>query len=354
MLGYLLFGLTAIAYLLLCILVLQPAPSGNDQTFGWSYSAFVLIVAYCITSLILTIYISANGGFAWLSESSIKRNIGVAIIWLGIIAGVVYCTLERTDYSKFYQITGFVRLFSNVIYYATIWLPLLMLIPYFLFLKPEWWETFSLNLLKFPLLFASLIGFLCFLSPKIMANILKPYKEYSPKELAFNEAMSNINKYQDVSPLLYYTSKSYDEKLRNAALTKIKANKNLEVELIDILESGSANTCYQVYDFLDENEIAQPERFIEPIIKSFATITADTYENIVNPYKSGMFNVEVLLRVLDKQFKGNTAVFKPHLIKLQEVMATSPAESRNYGDIKQINEELNKYREEVKKWLVSH
>lgn len=271
-----------------------------------------------------------------------------------MVAGVVYCTMERTDYNKFYQLTGFVRLLSHVIYYGAIWSPLLMLVPYFLFLKPEWRDTFSPDLFKISLVFASLLGFLLLMSPKIMSGILKSYKPFDQKELAFNEGMNNIEKYQSVSSLLYYTSKNYDEKLRSAALTKIKANKNMEAELIDILERGQSFTCYQVYAFWDENKTEHPERFIEPIIKSFSTITADTHEGIVNPYKGGMFNVEILLRVLDEQFKDSIAVFKPHILKLQEVMATPPAESRVYDDKEQVNKELYKYRLEVKNWLDAH
>ena len=352
MLGYFLFGLTALVYLLICVLVLQPASSGGDQ-YGSAYSAFVVIVAYGVCSLLLTMNITANGGFNWISDTVIKRNIGVAVLWFGMVVGVVYCIGGKTGFHKYYQLTGFVRLLSHVISYAGIWLPLLMLIPYFLFLKPEWRDTLSPNLFKIPLLLASVAGFLLLMTPKIMSGILKSYKKFDAKELAFNKARENIEKYEAVSSLLYYTDKSYDEKLRSAALTKIKVIKNIESELIDILERGGSS-CYRVYAFLDDNKTGHPKRFIEPIIKSFSTITADTQEGIVNPYKRGMFNVEILLRVLDEQFKDSIAVFKPHILKLQEVMETPPAKSRVYDDVEQVNKELYKYRESVKNWLNSH
>lgn len=351
MFGYLCFGLTVLVYFVLCVFVLQPAPSGGDQTYGWAYSAFMLMAAYIVCSLLLTINITVNGGFDWISNAAIKRNICVGIFWLVMIAGVYYCGLGRPEYHKFYPLTGNVRLLSHIIYYGAIWLPLFMLIPYLLFLKPEWRETLSPILYKIPLILGCVLGLLLIISPKIMSGILKSYKAFDENELAFNKAMKNIDGYQDVMSLLYYTSEDYDVKIRDAALHKIKATKKWEDEMIGILERS---TPYGVYNFLVENKIEHPERFIEPIIKSFSTIIADMHEDLINPYKNRIFKVGILLKVLDEQFNDNIAVFKPHILKLQEVMETPPAKSRAYGDVKEFNETLYKYREEIKNWLARH
>ncbi len=348
MFGYLLFVLTVLVYIVLSLFVLQPAPSGSDQNYGWASSALVLLTAYGVCSLLLTINITVKGGFNWISDATLKRNVVVAILWLGMVVGVVYCTF-KPEYHKFYQLTGFVRLLSLVISYGVTWLPLLMLIPYYLFLKPEWRDTLFPNLFKILLVFASVVGFLLPIAPKI---ILESYKKFDERELAFNEAMNNIKKYKAVMSLLYYTSKSYDEQIRSAALAKIKANKHLEDELIHILEWS--NNPYSVFEFLDENKVEHPERFIEPILKSFPTMTADMKEGIESAYKTGAFDVGPLLRVLEGQFNDSIAVFKPHILKLQEVMETPPAKNREYNDPKKSNEELYKYREEVKNWLARH
>lgn len=352
MIGYLIFGITLIIYIALSSFVLQPAPRGGDYTIGYAYAAFTLIAAYGLSSLLLTINITASGGFNWISDSTFKRNAAVAILWLGTVAGVVYCTIGRTEYHKYYHLTGSVRLLSYIIYYGATWLPLLMLVPYFLFLKHEWQDTFFPNLFKIPLVLACVLGFLLLLTPKIMSDILlKPFKKLDEHELAFNHAMKNIEKYQAVVSLLYYLGKEYDVPIRNAALSKIKANKNLENELIAILERLSP---YGAYYFLDENKIEHPERFTEPIIKSFSTIIADMHEDIVNPYKGVAFDVAILLRVLDGQFKGSIEVFKPHILKLQEVMKTPLAKNRYYGNTEQCNEAIYKNRKEVKNWLDKH
>lgn len=275
----------------------------------------------------------------------------VAIFWLGMMAAALF-TVERTELHKYYQLTGFVRSLSFVISYSAIWLPLLILIPYYYFLKPEWQDTSPPILFKIPLILGCILGFLLFLAPPKMSDFLsKSFKKFDERELAFNHAMDNIEKYQDVGSLLYYTSHEYDEQIRSAALTKIKASKNLEDELIAILEHG---TPYSVFNFLEENKVEQPERFVEPIVKTFSKMNADMHEGIVSPYKGGAIDVGPLLRVLEGQFKGSIAVFKPHILKLQEVMETPPAKSRAYDDPKKCNEELYKYREDVKNWLARH
>ncbi|MGB5032939.1 MAG: hypothetical protein WBO76_12525 [Saprospiraceae bacterium] len=198
------------------------------------------------------------------------------------------------------------------------------------------------------LVIASALGFLKLTTPKL---ILKSYKKFDEKELAFNKAMDNINSYSAVMSLLYYTCKSYDEPIRNAALTKIKACKRLEEDLIDILEKD--RTAYDVFNFLDDNKVDHPERFIEPIIKNLTNINKEMRESITDPYSS-IYDIDVLLRVLEGQFKDSTSKFKPHILKLQEILETPPAKNRVYADTEKSNQTLFKNREEVKNWLARH
>lgn len=102
MFSYLIFGLTVLVYIVLGLFVLQPTPTGSDQNYGWASSALVLIIAYGICSLLLNIIITANSSFNWISHAILTRNVLVAIIWLGMMAGAIYCTL-KPEYHKIYQ-----------------------------------------------------------------------------------------------------------------------------------------------------------------------------------------------------------------------------------------------------------
>ena len=68
-----------------------------------------------------------------------------------------------------------------------------MLIPYYLFLKPEWRDTLSLNLFKILLVFASVVGFLLPIAPKI---ILKSYKKFD--EVCSHYFFDNIGTGKDI------------------------------------------------------------------------------------------------------------------------------------------------------------
>ncbi|HPN69803.1 MAG TPA: hypothetical protein PLZ32_09805 [Saprospiraceae bacterium] len=356
MLGYFLYGLTLIAYILVIITVLQPHHSGgSDAAYGAAMSILFVTVAFILTSLLLTVNITMQGGFNWISDSLLKRNITVAIVWLGIMIGVSFFLLHHTEFHRYYQLSGFARFLSYMLSYGAIWLPLLMLVPYYLFIKNEWAHSFTPNLFKIPLVMASLIGFSLVMKPKIISNYFRSFRAFDKSELDFKDAMDRMKKYPDVSSLLYYTSKSNEEAVRNAAITKIKTTKNLEAELIKVLEKGNPFTCMNAYNFLVENKVQNPELFIEPIIKSFDKLIAETHEGIVNPYKGGPLDIEVVLLVLDEQFKDSAPKFKPSILKLQEVMETPPARSRQQpGELEQAKETINKNKEQIKLWLDAH
>jgi hypothetical protein len=47
-------------------------------------------------------------------------------------------------------------------------------------------------------------------------------------------------------------------------------------------------------------------------------------------------------------------LFKPSILKLQEVMETPPAKTRQHDDPEECNETLYKNREGIKNWLAKH
>lgn len=356
MLGYFLYGLTLIAYILIIITVLQPHHSGgSDAAYGAAMSILFITGAFILTSLLLTVNITVQGGFNWISDSLIKRNITVAILWFGIILGVSVFLLHHTAFHRYYHLTGFARFLSYMLSYGAIWLPLLMMVPYYIFIKNDWTPSFTTTLFKIPLVMASLIGFSLVMKPKIISNYLRSFRAFDKSELDFKDAMERMKKYPDLSSLLYYTSTSNEELVRNAATTKIKAINNLEAELIKVLEQRGAFTCMKAYEFIVANKVQHPELFIAPIIKSFDKLITETHEDIVNPYKGGPYDMEVVFLVLDEQFKDSAAKFKPSILKLQEVMETPPARSRQQpGELEQAKETINKNKARIKLWLDMH
>lgn len=67
MFGYLLFGLTIIVYIVLILHALEPQGTGGDAAYGSAIVALFSIKAFGLCRLFLTIYISVQGGFDWIS-----------------------------------------------------------------------------------------------------------------------------------------------------------------------------------------------------------------------------------------------------------------------------------------------
>jgi hypothetical protein len=134
MFGNLLFGLTTLTYIALTIFNLQKMIATGDRLVGWGIIAFVILAFYVVFSLSLTISIAAKGGFNWLSNSEPLRNTAIGILWLGMVAGVVFCTMIRPEWNTDPS-TGVVRWLSFPVYFGATWLPLLMLFPYAIFIK---------------------------------------------------------------------------------------------------------------------------------------------------------------------------------------------------------------------------
>ncbi len=351
------FALTTLSYIALILFNLQKINATGERLAGWGIIAFVLLAAYIVCSLILTISIAAKGGFNWLSDTVFLRNAGVGLLWLGMMVGMVYCTLLRAEWPAD-QSGGLARWLSVPVYFGAVWLPLLMLLPYAILLNPEWRDTLSPNLYKIPLMLGCVVGLFIWALPGIV-NATRSFsvpQERDESQLAFNNSMNIINNESAIQELLFFTHREQDERLRNAALTKIKAHKDWEDELTSMLQQNNPYDIYWVYAFLDGNQIEHPEQFVTPVNNSIPSLTSKIQESIQDPYKDNLayLNVEVLCRVLDVQFKDSSAVFRPNILKLQGVLETPPAARTGDIDAQKFVETLDQYRLAVKNWLDTH
>ena len=360
MFGNLFFGLTALVYFALIIFNLTKVTATGERLVGWGMLAFVLIAAYIISSLLLTISLASKGAFNWISDSLLLRNSAVAVLWLGLVAGVVFCTSIKADFSSATPVTGPMGWLNLPIYYGGIWLPLLMLVPYAILLSPGWRETLSPNLYKIPLIIGCTIGLVLIAIPKIisMKQSMKAIKESDGGDWAFNTSMRNINNYQEptIRGLLSYTHREQDERLRAAALAKIKSYENWETELISILNQKELSDIYWVYAFLDGNKIEHPDSFIQPIKNSLAVLVPEVQKSLKDPASLtlGYVNIEALCCVLDGQFKYSAALFRPDMSKLQEVLAFNPPARTSKQNKQWFDETLSSYRAAINNWLDSN
>ena len=348
----LLFILTAIIYIALAIFVLQPIQATGERLVGWGYIVLALIAAYIVSSLLLTISMTSEGAFNWVADVASRRNILVAVCWCGLVAGVVICTIAKTEFPNGYKSSGFSCLLTYPFYFGAAWLPLLMLVPYVILLHPEWHHTVSPALYKIPLITGCTIGFLLLIAPNLLSK-MHSLKKYDAG-LDIKNSLGRIENESPLTGLFMFTDKEENEQVRTAALNKIKEHQNLEVELILILEQENPWFFNWVYSYLANYKMEHPERFIQPVNNSIPRLTTTLqYEALGNPWKGEgtyhLLNAEPLFNLLDKEFSDSNAVFKPNILKLQQTMNTQPA--KRDGDKARFDEALNKYRLAVKNWL---
>lgn len=349
MFSNLILGLTVLSYIALLLFNLNRLEGTGDQLVGASFIGFFILVAYVVLSLVLTISVTANGGFNWVSNTILWRNVGVGVLWLGMIAGVVISAMIKADISFGDKLSGIERLFALLFYNGAIWLPLLMLLSYASVLNPEWRFALAPHLVKIPLLLGCAIGLITFATQ----NKLRPWIGSKTADYEINRTLYKIKDAKSVILPLYYINDK-DKRLQDAALMSIKQQKHFEDEFLLIFEENLINSISSVFLFWKDNKIEHPERFIQAINNALPKITSELQEAIESPYKAGLpIDVEVMCLVLDQQFKDSSAVFRSNMLQFQEALAMNPAK-REIGDSEEFNTRLNIYRLAVNNWLDTH
>ena len=376
MTGYFFLGITLIIVIILTLANISE-PKSNPNSMGYdALGLLALGICFTISSLILTLCVGWKGGFDWVSDQSKTRNLWVGIGWLCLVVATFACMILKWDNGKFPSFL--VGLGKS---YGQTWIPLLMLVPYFYLLSADLRASVPPNVYKIPLTIA--FGLTVFITLSFLFVILRMSIQ---KETALNKTvqetkMENMRKYgvknpswvlensmhqieryeeKTVAGLLFYTisdnsawDKDDAEKIRNAAIAKLKSYEYWETDLIHILEGKEIENICSVYRFLDGNKIEHRGNFIQPIKNSLTLLTYEVKKSIKDPsnYELTRINYETVCRVLDAQFKDSTAEFRPNLLMLQQVLDTTPAKRSDTNYAQGFNEIVQKSRIAVKNWL---
>ncbi len=354
MFSNILLALTTINYIGLAILNIQKTNVTGERLMGSGFIGLGLIAAYVLFSLLLTISITSKGGFNWLSSATLSRNFLVGILWLCMIAGVVFCAMLSTEMNTD-QTTGIVRILSKPVYYGSVWLPLLMLIPYAILLNPHWRESIAPGFYKIPLVMACLLGFVIVMIPQIVISMNIRVPKQSVEDWKKENLTPYIEKETSVETLLNYV-KDEEKWVRDLAANRLKSLPNWEDELIVKLQRADGYGHYDfhwVYTFLDQYSVEHPDRFVDPINSSLESITKATEMALAKSFVySGdliLLQIDVVCRVLDHQFKGNSQFFRGNMLSLQKALETPPTDPSQ--NTLEFIEMIKPYQMAVKGWL---
>lgn len=364
MLGNLLIVATLICYGLLANLLLKPAP-GGDYGVGYSFVWLIYMAGIILSTGLLVLNMKLNQCFDWTFASySTYRNVLIFISWIAFNIAVVW----SLDYNSRWipgEFPEFMRWLS--LSKVSIWLPVLMFVPALYLLNAQREAGLAPSWVKLSMTLGFCVSLLIGLgilygfakaSVQRRAAIYEAAKQDSGESWAYTSAMKEIENYHDksVQGLLVYTHREKDERLRKAAVAKIKTFADWESELTQALEKGKLDEVYWVFAFLDGNAVDHPENFIQPVKNSLDRLATELGNSLKDPNSLyiGYINLEAVCRVLDTQFKGNAAQFKPGVLKLQKALEINAPARSDQSNKAWFEKALEDNRIAVSNWLGAH
>jgi hypothetical protein len=131
MFGYIILGITFLFYIgLVSITISEPRTSG-EAGMGYGLALMALGIGFTICGLILTINVANKDGFDWVLSAGASRNVLVGIGWLSVAVATFACAVFKWEWHEGFP--QFLRWLAKG--QGVIWLPLLMLVPYFFLLN---------------------------------------------------------------------------------------------------------------------------------------------------------------------------------------------------------------------------
>ena len=330
-------------YIGLIILSFQLENKRDDTGLGGMLLALTGF-GWAISSLILTISMNRKGSFDWVSNQEMTRNLLVGIGWVVIVSAIYFSAAFKIYWSEGEILPQFLRWIS--LHYATIWLPLLVLVPCLVLMNGEMPVRDFPNLFKIPFLLGFAVsGIFCLgmLYGAVLASYF-PQKRHSESPQERNNRihdtnLSIINSFEPdylIEVLVDFTSPSYAEDVRAAAAAKIKSFPNGEAKLVEIIDGCLSKTA-EVYTYIDDYKVGHPELFIEAHNRYILHIADKIHKQIKedSPLWEGQFedlNIDCLLKVTDEQFSNKGMDFHPAVLKLQAALNTTRPE--RYKDLR--------------------
>jgi hypothetical protein len=134
---------------------------------------------------------------------------------------------------------------------------------------------------------------------------------------------------QGMPLILSLTGRYHDPEVREVAVARIRAVPDWEEELIRLL--GTQGHYYQVFHFLDGNDVDHPDRFIAPLEQSIHRMAGDIRTEIpgannLQHWSFDYLGIERLTRIMDGQFAPYKPSLVPALHEVARAFQTTPPE----------------------------
>lgn len=349
--GNLLLLLTLLSWVALATLILPNRNIKGEYMVGLSMFIFVLLAAYGLLSLWLTIRINASGSFDWLSPVRSTRNLLVGAGWFCMMVGVAFCVLGGPGSAA--SKPGFVGMLERVFSYGVLWMPVLMLVPYAILSNPAWKSAVSPLAYTLPLAVGTFIGAALLFAPSIISSIQTRNSARELRDYEFQKEMEALQREKEVRKMIVFTLAGKNERLREAAVAQIKQTPQWEDSLCVLLKPNHLAESYWFYSFMANNELENPDRFLKPIQDHLAILAPAIHEALSHPDQDNneyyYADLETICKVLNLHLGAHRATLKPAMVNLLNAVETPIPPGQNAPAYMLSLQE--KYRETLKKWL---
>ena len=336
MIGYMLLALTSLFYAgLVALNISKPSTTGSNA-MGYGLGMAFLGMGLAISSLLLTLNIGGKGGFNWVANQAPNRTLLVGLGWLTMVIASFACALFKWEWheGEFPQYLRWLSLQN-----AFIWMPLLMLIPYFFLLDAESKMGVSAHVYKWPLLAGFIVasvvcsgllfGWVKASARKQAATIERRLNEGDQLKKEHLDFIESQKPEDSILNILALTGRFHDDEVRTAAIAKVKSHPDWEAQLLTLLENKYYHT--EVYTFIGGNKVEHPELFLKPLNHSILRLATEVQNRIkgsndLQERHFDHFSINRLLRAIDEQFSGKGMDFRPAVVQLQVALRTTPPE----------------------------
>jgi hypothetical protein len=289
----------------------------------------------------LTIKLNKLGYFNWISTTPQIKNIALVIGLLAILYTIFTALMIKADWAT-YPNQSISNPLDFLAYTSYIWVPLLMIIPYGLFVFSCDELISQSYMVKVPLIIHVLLGAGIFMYFNLGFVKVVFSKRESEQDYAIHQTIVKIQNESKIMDVLYYTRPGNDSKVVDAALAKIKADPAWEYQLIEALENcGNDDSFLEIYHFLSVHKVDHPDKFLVPFARSITCVAVLSSKIADNEYTSpndlDMLNIEKMLSSISYQFHNPS---KEILERLTLLEGTLEAITRE--DFKNKTQELIK------------
>ena len=302
----------------------------NNGTIGHNPVPYILLgiifLTYVAFYVSVTLKLNKAGAFGWISPNDTIRNVALIAGSLAILYTYFNAIMIKSDWST-YQYQSISNPRDFLAYTAYIWVPLLVIIPYGLYINLSDTSFQTGASFRWPLIINVVIGCGIYLYFNYFIYRYPRTKHLSDEAYYNQSALDNIKYSKKVTDILYLTRTTNEKIVVDAAVTKVKSFADWEKQLSDLLSNCDPEDYFwpEVYYFLSTYSVDDSAKITEPFSKSITCLAAMVSKISENEYAImndlNALNIINMLSAIEYQFSEHFSMLDDELMLLSKTLS---------------------------------